>query len=83
MSRFKRIKNKTTKKSSVSIDEKISALNQELEKTGMLSEKMTTGNVLSTSEYVPPQEYKEGEVPNHSGVGGEGFSQNSAGSGVA
>ena len=51
MSRFKRIKNKTTKKSSVSIDEKIASLNQELEKTGMLSEKMTTGNVLSTSEY--------------------------------
>ena len=83
MSRFKRIKNKTTKKSSVSIDEKISALNKELEKTGMLSEKMTTDNVLSTSEFVPAQEYKEGEVPNHSGIGGEGFSQNSAGSGVA
>ncbi len=83
MSRFKRIKNKTTKKSSVSIDDKISALNKELEKTGMLSEKMTTDNVLSTSEFVPAQEYKEGEVPNHSGIGGEGFSQNSAGSGVA
>jgi len=83
MSRFKRIKNTSTKKSSVSIDEKIASLNQELEKTGMLSERMTTGNVLSTSEYVPPQEYKEGEVPNHSGIGGEGFTQNSAGSGVA
>ena len=83
MSRFKRIKNTSTKKSSVSIDEKIASLNQELKKTGMLSEKMTTGNVLSTSEYVPPQEYKEGEVPNSSGIGGEGFSQTSAGSGVA
>ena len=83
MSRFKRIKNTSTKKSSVSIDERIASLNQELKKTGMLSEKMTTGNVLSTSEYVPPQEYKEGEVPNSSGIGGEGFSQNSAGSGVA
>ena len=83
MSRFKRIKNKSNKKSSVSIDEKIAALNKELEKTGMLSEKMTTDNVLSTSEYVPPQEYKEGDVPNSSGIGGDGFSQNSAGSGVA
>ena len=34
MSRFKRIKNKTTKKSSVSIDEKIAALNKQLKKTG-------------------------------------------------
>ena len=53
MSRFKRIKNTSTKKSSVSIDEKIASLNQELEKTGMLSEVMTTSNVYSTSTYVP------------------------------
>ena len=48
MSRFKRIKSKTTKKSSVSINEKIFALNKELEKTGMLSERMTTSNVYSS-----------------------------------
>ena len=85
MSRFKRIKNTSTKKSSVSIDEKIASLNQELEKTGMsnVSEMMTTNNVLSSSEYVPPQERIVSEVPNSSGIGGEGFSQNSAGSGVA
>ena len=83
MSRFKRIKNTSTKKSSVSIDEKIAALNKELEKTGMLSEVMTTSNVYSTSTYVPPQERVEGDVPNSSGIGGDGFTQSSAGSGTA
>ena len=65
MSRFKRIKNKTTKKSSVSIDEKIAALNKELEKTNMLSEQpnMNTDNVRSTSEYVPPSDSSEADVP--------------------
>ena len=83
MSRFKRIKNTSTKKSSVSIDEKIAALNQELEKTGMsnVSEMMTTNNVYSTSTYVPPQEREVGDVPNSSGIGGDGFTQSSAGSG--
>ena len=48
MSRFKRIKNTSTKKSSVSINEKIAALNKELEKTGMsnVSEMMTTKRVV-------------------------------------
>ena len=84
MSRFKRIKNTSTKKSSVSIDEKIASLNKELEKTGMsnVSEMMTTNNVLSSSEYVPPQERIVSEVPNSSGIGGEGFTQSSAGSGT-
>ena len=84
MSRFKRIKNTSTKKSSVSIDEKIDALNKELEKTGMsnVSEMMTTDNVYSTSTYVPPQERIEGDVPNSSGIGGDGFTQSSAGSGT-
>ena len=65
MSRFKRIKNKTTKKSSVSIDEKIASLNQELEKTGMsnVSEMMTTNNVYSTSTYVPPVNSSTSDVP--------------------
>jgi len=39
MSRFKRIKNTSTKKSSVSIDEKIAALNKELEKRIEILEK--------------------------------------------
>ena len=83
MSRFKRIKNKTSKKSSVSINEKIAALNKELGKTGMLSEiTNSTDGVYSTSIYVPPQEYIEADVPDTSGITGAGFNQSSAGSGV-
>ena len=83
MSRFKRIKDKSNKKSSVSIDEKIVALNKELEKTGMLSEvMMTTSNVNSTSEYVPPQESIVSPVPDTSGITGADFEQSSAGSGT-
>jgi len=63
MSRFKRIKSKTTKKSSVSINEKIASLNKELKKTGMLSEIMTTSNVYSTSTYVPAVPEVTSEVP--------------------
>ena len=63
MSRFKSIRNKIIKKSSVSINEKIAALNQELEKTGMLSEVMRTDNVLSTSTYVPEVPQVTSEVP--------------------
>ena len=75
MSRFKRIKNKTTKKSSVSIDEKIASLNQELKKTGMLSEKMTTSNVYSTSTFVPADPGGEFPIPDTTGVTGSGFTQ--------
>ena len=75
MSRFKRIKNKSNKKSSVSIDEKIAALNKELEKTGMLSEKMTTSNVYSTSELVPYDPGGQFPVPDPTGVTGSGFTQ--------
>ena len=75
MSRFKRIKNKTTKKSSVSIDEKISALNKELEKTGMLSEVMRTDNVYSTSTFVPADPGGEFPIPDTTGVTGSGFTQ--------
>ena len=85
MSRFKRIKNTSTKKSSVSIDEKITALNKELVKTGMLEEESPTNStdgVYSTSTYVPPQEYIESDVPDSSGITGGGFTQSSAGSGV-
>ena len=85
MSRFKRIKNTSTKKSSVSIDEKIAALDKELEKTGMLEEESPTNStdgVYSTSTYVPPQQYVEADVPDSSGILGGGFTQSSAGSGV-
>ena len=75
MSRFKRIKNKSNKKSSVSIDEKIVALNKELKKTGMLSEKMTTSNVYSTSEFVPYDPGGEFPVPDPSGATQQGFTQ--------
>ena len=73
MSRFKRIKNKTTKKSSVSIDEKISALNKELKKTNMLSEVMTTSNVYSTSTNVPADPGGTFPVPDPNGVTETGF----------
>ena len=58
MSRFKRIKNTSTKKSSVSINEKIAALNKELEKTGMLSEEptMTTSNIYPEVSEEPNQD---------------------------
>ena len=75
MSRFKRIKNKSNKKYSVSIDEKIIALNKELEKTGMLSEKMTTSNVYSTSTFVPADPGGEFPIPDTTGVTGSGFTQ--------
>ena len=69
----------------MSVDEKLAALDKELEKTGMsnVSEMMTTDNVLSTSTYVPPVEGEYGDVPNSSNIGGDGFSQSSAGSGNA
>ena len=68
MSRFKRIKNTSTKKSSVSIDEKIAALNQELEKTGMLSERMTTANVYSISKHIPATDDVISPVPDGNGL---------------
>jgi len=82
MSRFKSIRNKINKKSSILVDEKLAALDKDLEKTGMLSEIMTTDNVLSSSEYVPPQDRIVSDVPNSSNIGGDGFTQNSAGSGT-
>jgi len=65
MSRFKSIRNKIIKKSSVSINEKIAALNKELEKTGIsnVSEMMRTDNVLSTSTFVPEVPEVTSEVP--------------------
>ena len=69
MSRFKRIKNTSTKKSSVSIDEKIAALDKELEKTGMLSEiTNSTSGVYSRSQFVPAQDAVISNVPDGNGL---------------
>ena len=69
MSRFKRIKNTSTKKSSVSIDEKIAALNKELGKTGMLSEiTNSTAGVYSISRHVPAQDTIQSPVPDGNGL---------------
>ena len=73
MSRFKRSKNKSNEKSSISINEKISLLNKELKKTGMLSEVMNTSNVYSTSTFVPPKDAIDFFVPDTTGVTGDGF----------
>ena len=64
MSRFKRIKNKSNKKSSVSIDEKIAALNKQLKKTGMLSEEptMNTSNIYPEVSEVPNQDLSNFEA---------------------
>ncbi len=69
MSRFKRIKNKTSKKSSVSIDEKIIALNKELERTGMLSERMTTSNIYPEVSETPNQDLSDFEAASFGGQG--------------
>ena len=69
MSRFKRIKNTSTKKSSVSIDEKIAALDKELEKTGMLSEiTNSTAGVYSISRHIPAQDAVISNVPDGNGL---------------
>jgi len=73
MSRFKRSKNKSNKKSSISINERISLLNKELKKTGMISEVMNTSNVYSTSTFVPPTDPVDFFVPDTSGATGDDF----------
>ena len=78
MSRFKRIKDKSNKKSSVSIDEKIAALNKELKKTGILKEiapTNSTAGVYSSSTHVPADPGGSFPVPDTSGVTGDGFNQ--------
>ena len=76
MSRFKRIKNKSNKKSFVLIDEKIAALNKELKKTGILKEiapTNSTAGVYSSSTHVPADPGGTFPVPDTSGVTGDGF----------
>ena len=68
MSRFKSIRNKINKNSSMSVEEKLAALDKDLEKTGMLSEIiMTTDKVLSSSENVPAVPAIESDVPDPGG----------------
>ena len=62
-------------KPSLELDEKISVLNKELEKTDMLSEKMTTSSVYPEREvqaYIPPT---LSDVPDNTGILGNSFSQ--------
>ena len=70
MSRFKSIRNKINKKSSISVDEKLAALDKELEKTGMsnVSEMMTTANIYSKSRFVPGQDAIISPVPDGNGL---------------
>ena len=69
MSRFKSIRNKINKNSSMSIEEKLASLNKELEKTGMtnVSEMMTTDSVYSSSENVPAVPAIESPIPDPGG----------------
>jgi hypothetical protein len=62
-------------KPSLDINEKIGNLNKELEKVGMLSEKMTTSTVYPDTEtqpYIPPT---YDLVPDSTGITGNSFSQ--------
>tara|TARA_Y100000992_G_scaffold301088_1_gene271148 strand:- start:127 stop:2508 length:2382 start_codon:yes stop_codon:yes gene_type:complete len=68
MSRFKRTKIKSSKKSSVSINEKIAALNKELQKTGMISE-MDTSNVYQTTSLEPNQTHSSFNAASFNGLG--------------
>ena len=78
MGKFSKIKKYNLK--SLSIDEKIKFLDKEMEKTG-LNEKMTTQGMYTIVQPDPGTPEETEEVPNTSGIGGEGFNQSSAGSG--
>ena len=73
MGKFSKIKKYS--KPSLDINEKIGNLNKELEKVGMLSEKMTTSTVYPDTEtqpYIPPT---YDLVPDSTGITGNSFSQ--------
>ena len=67
MSRFKRTRIKSSKKSSVSINEKIALLNKELEKTGMLTEMGTEDFYQSVSD-VPNAMRNAWDATSHDGL---------------
>ena len=83
MSGFNTIKK--SRKRSYEIDEKLNVLNRELEKTKDIQEiapTMHTGDLYTPVITTPPTEFQGPlDVPNTSGVGEEGFTQSSAGSG--
>ena len=81
MSRFNTIKK--SRKRSHEIDEKLNVLNRELEKTKDIQEiTMNTSDLYTPVVTTPPTEFQGPlDVPNTAGVGEEGFTQSSAGSG--
>ena len=72
MSRFKSIRNKINKNSSMSIDEKLAALDKELQKTGIsdIQEQptMSVSNIYTKSQYVAPVEDIISPVPDGNGL---------------
>ena len=82
MGKFSKIKKYNLK--SLSIDEKIKFLDKEMEKTGLneIAANSTPG-VYTVTGGVEGQPTVFSDVPNTSNVGGEGFTQNTGGSGVS
>ena len=72
MSRFKSIRNKINKNSSMSVDEKLAALDKELQKTGIsdIQEQptMNVSNIYTKSRYVAPVEDIISPVPDGNGL---------------
>ena len=72
MSRFKSIRNKINKNSSMSVDEKLAALDKELQKTGIsdIQEQptMSVSNIYTKSRYVAPVEDIISPVPDGNGL---------------
>ena len=83
MSGFNTIKK--SRKRSHEIDEKLNVLNRELEKTKDIQEiapTMHTGDLYTPVQQSDPSDFQGPlDVPNTAGVGEEGFTQSSAGSG--
>ena len=81
MSGFNTIKK--SRKRSHEIEEKLNVLNRELEKTKDIQEiTMNTSNLYTPVVTTPPTEFQGNlDVPNNDGVGDDGFSQSTSGSG--
>ena len=75
MGKFSRLKKHRKISSTLSIDEKIESLNKEMKKTGMLSEKMTTSDMYTKTSFTPYVPATWDEVPDSSGVTGDGWTQ--------
>ena len=75
MGKFSRVKKHRKLSSTLSIDEKIESLNKEMKKTGMLSEKMTTSDMYTKTSFTPYVPATWDEVPDSSGVTGDGWTQ--------